>query len=44
MKSGEDAVAALLVILNREAVPYIIVGSFLSNRYCVPRATMMLTS
>jgi hypothetical protein len=39
MKSGEDAVAALLDILNREGVPYMIVGSFSSNRYGVPRAT-----
>jgi len=39
MKTGEDAVAALLDILNREGVPYMIVGSFSSNRYGVPRAT-----
>ncbi len=39
MKTGEDAVAALLGILNREGVPYMIVGSFSSNRYGVPRAT-----
>jgi hypothetical protein len=39
MKSGEDAVAALLDLLNREGVPYMIVGSFSSNRYGVPRAT-----
>jgi hypothetical protein len=39
MKSGEDAVAALLDILNREGLPYMIVGSFSSNRYGVPRAT-----
>ncbi len=39
MKSGEDAVAALLDVLNREGVPYMIVGSFSSNRYGVPRAT-----
>jgi hypothetical protein len=39
MKTGEDAVAALLDVLNREGVPYMIVGSFSSNRYGVPRAT-----
>ena len=39
MKSGEDAVVALLDILNREGVPYMIVGSFSSNRYGVPRST-----
>ena len=39
MKTGEDAVAALLDILNREGIPYMIVGSFSSNRYGVPRAT-----
>lgn len=39
MKSGEEAVAALLDVLNREQVPYMIVGSFSSNRYGVPRAT-----
>ena len=39
MKTGEDAVAALLDVLNREQIPYMIVGSFSSNRYGVPRAT-----
>jgi hypothetical protein len=39
MKSGEDAVAALLDLLNKEEVPYMLVGSFSSNRYGVPRAT-----
>ena len=39
MKSGEDAVAALLDLLNAHGVPYMIVGSFSSNRYGVPRAT-----
>jgi len=39
MKTGEDAVAALLDILNQQEVPYMIVGSFSSNRYGVPRAT-----
>lgn len=39
MKSGEEAVGIMLDILNREEVPYMIVGSFSSNRYGVPRAT-----
>jgi hypothetical protein len=39
MKSGEEAVGILLDLLNRADVPYMIVGSFSSNRYGVPRAT-----
>lgn len=39
MKSGEDAVVELLDVLNRNRIPYMIVGSFSSNRYGVPRAT-----
>lgn len=39
MKSGEDAVIAVLDLLNGRGVPYMIVGSFSSNRYGVPRAT-----
>lgn len=39
MKTGEDAVATLLDVLNAHGVPYMIVGSFSSNRYGVPRAT-----
>jgi hypothetical protein len=39
MKTGEEAVATLLDLLNARGVPYMIVGSFSSNRYGVPRAT-----
>jgi hypothetical protein len=38
MNSGEDAVIAMLDLLNREGVDYMIVGSFSYNRYGVPRA------
>lgn len=41
MKSGEDAVAALLDVLNREQVPYMIVGFFhrIDTEFHVPRTT-----
>lgn len=39
MKTGEDAVGVLLDILNRLGIEYMVVGSFSSNRYGVPRAT-----
>ena len=39
MKTGEEAVGALLDILNRLSIEYMVVGSFSSNRYGVPRAT-----
>ncbi|MES2660164.1 MAG: hypothetical protein V4689_16190 [Verrucomicrobiota bacterium] len=39
MKSGEDAVAVLLDALNSLGLGYMVVGSFSSNRYGVPRAT-----
>ena len=35
----EDAVLAVLAGLNRLAVPYMLVGSFSSNTYGIPRAT-----
>ncbi len=39
MKQGEEAVGALLDILNELGLDYMVVGSFSSNRYGVPRAT-----
>jgi len=39
MKHGEDAVGALLDVLNALGIEYMVVGSFSSNRYGVPRAT-----
>lgn len=39
MKQGEEAVAILLDALNECGVDYMVVGSFSSNRYGVPRAT-----
>lgn len=39
MKVGEDAVAILLDLLNELKIEYMVVGSFSSNRYGVPRAT-----
>lgn len=39
MKSGEEAVAVLLDVLNGLGLDYMVVGSFSSNRYGVPRAT-----
>jgi hypothetical protein len=39
MKSGEDAVGILLDALNALCLEYMVVGSFSSNRYGVPRAT-----
>lgn len=39
MKTGEEAVGILLDALNRLNVDYMVVGSFSSNRYGVPRAT-----
>lgn len=39
MKTGEDAVGVLLDILNGQSLEYMVVGSFSSNRYGVPRAT-----
>jgi hypothetical protein len=39
MKSGEDAVGVLLDTLNGLSLDYMVVGSFSSNRYGVPRAT-----
>ena len=39
MKQGEEAVAALLDVLNHLGLDYMVVGSFSSNRYGVPRAT-----
>ena len=39
MKTGEDAVAELLDTLNQLSIDYMVVGSFSSNRYGVPRAT-----
>ncbi len=39
MKEGEDAVIALLDALNGLGLDYMVVGSFSSNRYGVPRAT-----
>jgi hypothetical protein len=39
MKTGEDAVGLLLDILNGQSLDYMVVGSFSSNRYGVPRAT-----
>lgn len=39
MKSGEEAVGVLLDALNKLGLDYMVVGSFSSNRYGVPRAT-----
>jgi hypothetical protein len=39
MKSGEEAVGILLDALNKLGFDYMVVGSFSSNRYGVPRAT-----
>jgi len=39
MNNGEDAVGVLLDILNGLSLDYMVVGSFSSNRYGVPRAT-----
>jgi len=39
MKTGEDAVGLLLDVLNELSLDYMVVGSFSSNRYGVPRAT-----
>ena len=39
MKQGEEAVIILLDALNRLKLDYMVVGSFSSNRYGVPRAT-----
>lgn len=39
MKTGEDAVGFLLDALNKREIDYMVVGSFSSNRYGVPRAT-----
>lgn len=39
MKTGEDAVGVLLDTLNGLLLDYMVVGSFSSNRYGVPRAT-----
>lgn len=39
MKQGEDAVGILLDALNALGLEYMVVGSFSSNRYGVPRAT-----
>ena len=39
MKTGEEAVAVLLDALNELGFDYMVVGSFSSNRYGVPRAT-----
>lgn len=39
MKDGEEAVAVLLDVLNENQLDYMVVGSFSSNRYGVPRAT-----
>jgi len=39
MKYGEEAVFALLEVLNSRSVPYMLVGSFSSNAYGEPRST-----
>jgi hypothetical protein len=39
MKTGEEAVSLLLDTLNGLSLDYMVVGSFSSNRYGVPRAT-----
>lgn len=39
MKYGEDAVCALLELLNKHDVPYMLVGSFSSNAYGEARST-----
>lgn len=39
MKDGEEAVGVLLDALNNLGMEYMVVGSFSSNRYGVPRAT-----
>jgi hypothetical protein len=39
MKQGEEAVGVLLDTLNELGLEYMVVGSFSSNRYGVPRAT-----
>lgn len=39
MKHGEEAVGCLLDALNGLGLDYMVVGSFSSNRYGVPRAT-----
>ena len=39
MKDGEEAVGLLLDALNGLSLNYMVVGSFSSNRYGVPRAT-----
>ena len=39
MKHGEEAVGLLLDALNKLGIEYMVVGSFSSNRYGVPRAT-----
>jgi hypothetical protein len=38
MKQGEEAVGILLDALNDLGLDYMVVGSFASNRYGVPRA------
>lgn len=39
MKKGEEALGILLDALNEHSLDYMVVGSFSSNRYGVPRAT-----
>lgn len=39
MRTGEEAVGFLLDTLNERGIDYMVVGSFSSNRYGVPRAT-----
>lgn len=38
-KDGNEALAQLVSILNRHDVPYMLVGSYSSNAYGIPRAT-----
>ena len=38
--TGNDALLKLLVVLNRLSIPYMLVGSYSSNIYGIPRMTM----
>ena len=37
--TSEEAVAAVIDVLEELPIPYLLVGAFASNAYCVPRAT-----
>ena len=38
--TGNDALLKLLAVLNRLSIPYMLVGSYSSNIYGIPRMTM----